>query len=295
MDIKDWILIGGGILLVAVIAHGFWLAYRSRNEQYKLAIDPDLIPKGDFDPMATLRGELPNGGARVRPATPEPTMDAQDFVLVPPQPAPSALRTENRGHGAQRREAKPYTPRQTAAVAQPRRKPEVTRRESTRTRPLESPSTVPAQAEPAATPPNPDELVVVHVLARNSAKFEGIDLMAAFMRNALKFGNMNIFHRVDPVTKETRFSVANAVNPGTFDLAAMDGFSTPGVSFFLNLQDAPEPVQTFDDMLVVARDVAASLEGDLKDEQRCVMTAQTIEHCRERIAEYSRKRMSQRA
>ncbi len=31
MDIKDWILVGGGLLLVAVIGHGFWLAWRSRT------------------------------------------------------------------------------------------------------------------------------------------------------------------------------------------------------------------------------------------------------------------------
>ena len=64
MDIKSFILIGGGLLIAAVIAHGFWIAWRSRREPYRLDIVPDLIPE-DVDEMERLRGELPNGGARV--------------------------------------------------------------------------------------------------------------------------------------------------------------------------------------------------------------------------------------
>jgi cell division protein ZipA len=48
-------------------------------------------------------------------------------------------------------------------------------------------------------------------------------------------------------------------------------------------------------MLGVARDIAATLDGDLKDEHKSVMTPQTVEHCRQRIAEFSRKRLSLRA
>jgi cell division protein ZipA len=47
-------------------------------------------------------------------------------------------------------------------------------------------------------------------------------------------------------------------------------------------------------MLAVARDVAAALSAELKDEQHSVLTNQTIEHYRQRIADFSRKRMSQR-
>ncbi len=32
VDIKDFILIGGGLLIAAVVAHGFWIAWRARRE-----------------------------------------------------------------------------------------------------------------------------------------------------------------------------------------------------------------------------------------------------------------------
>ena len=64
MDIKDFILIGGGLLIAAVVAHGFWIAWRDRRQDLRIDIKPDLIPD-DIDEMDRLRGELPNGGGRV--------------------------------------------------------------------------------------------------------------------------------------------------------------------------------------------------------------------------------------
>ena len=65
MDIKDFILISGGILIALVVVHGFWIAWKSRREPYRLDIAPD-IPRGEVDDdIGLLRGELPNGGARV--------------------------------------------------------------------------------------------------------------------------------------------------------------------------------------------------------------------------------------
>jgi cell division protein ZipA len=75
----------------------------------------------------------------------------------------------------------------------------------------------------------------------------------------------------------------------------MEVFRTPGVSFFMQMPGPEEPLDVFEDMLTVTRDVAAALGADLKDEHQCVMTSQTIAHCRARIEDFSRKRMSQRA
>ncbi|MYE83067.1 MAG: hypothetical protein F4X36_14770, partial [Gammaproteobacteria bacterium] len=140
-----------------------------------------------------------------------------------------------------------------------------------------------------------EEIFVINVLARNGDAFNGADLFEVFMRNALKFRDMNIFHRLDPVNGGVRFSVANAVEPGIFDLSDMASLETPGVSLFFRLPGPDQPGEVLDDMLGVARDIGKSLGGDLKDENMSVLTGQTLSHFKQRMAEFSRKRMSMRA
>ena len=82
---------------------------------------------------------------------------------------------------------------------------------------------VDAESAPPRSP-TPGEVIVINVLARNGAQFGGSDLLEAFLRNGLKFGDMNIFHRIQPASKVVQFSVASAVEPGTFDLSAMESF-----------------------------------------------------------------------
>ncbi len=119
--------------------------------------------------------------------------------------------------------------------------------------------------------------------------------MEVFLRSNLKFGDMSIFHRVNPMTKELQFSIANAVEPGTFDFGDVEAFKTAGVCLFLRLPGPQEAMQAFEDMLHVAKDLAQHLGGEIKDDRRSAMTAQTVEHCRQRIADFERKRMSARA
>ncbi len=140
-----------------------------------------------------------------------------------------------------------------------------------------------------------EEVFVINVLARNGGSFNGADLFEVFMRNTLKFRDMNIFHRLDPVSGAVRFSVANAVEPGIFDLSDMASLETPGVSLFFRLPGPEQPGAVLDDMLRVARDIGKSLGGDLKDENMSVLTGQTLSHFKQRMVEFSRKRMSMRA
>jgi len=321
MDIKDWILVGGGLLLVAVIGHGFWLAWRSRRDTLKIDIDPN-IPRGDFDDLDLLRAELPNGGARVRKIEP---LEQTDFVLepleapaanyksayarkpiVPPRKTPlhrePAVQkgAKTRPIGSERPfvAERPFVPERPIVPERPRdraREPARAAPQPMQARPVTQHAEPEAAPEPVAAKSLATEVIIINVLARNGAKFGGTDLMEAFLRNGLKFGDMNIFHRIQPTSKEVQFSVASAVEPGTFDLSAMEAFKTPGVSFFMRMPGPGQPLEVFEDMLAVTRDVAASLGADLKDEQLSVMTSQTIQHCRARIEDFSRKRMSQRA
>ena len=107
---------------------------------------------------------------------------------------------------------------------------------------------------------------------------------------------LDIFHRYSDAKGEGAllFSLANMVKPGTFDIDAMDEFETPGVSLFMTLPINADSMQSFDLMADTARAIAETLNGELKDEQRSVMTRQTLEHCRQRIRDFERTRLFRR-
>lgn len=320
---EDYILIGGGLLIALVIMHGLWLAWRSRQDPLPLDIESDM-PDDDFD-IDELGTEFPNGGARVVAERTAPTQRPLAFEGAAPvlmevvdesETNPGAVDVDMHGDetaaGSEKgsastdgygRSAEPIIAEASDSIAPARisrglrneqrsahREREAARRE-TRREVRRDARRDPADAAAGA---EENEVLAINVLARGNQRFNGSDLWAAFQRNGLTFGDMNIFHRLNPVTRTPQYSVANAIEPGTFDLSNMESMKTPGACLFLRLPGPSEPAAVFDDMLRVARDIEQRLDGELKDENFSVLTGQTEEHYRQRIAEFSRKRMSKR-
>lgn len=149
----------------------------------------------------------------------------------------------------------------------------------------------------AAAPTAPvEEVLIINVISRDENGFKGPALLQNILESGLRYGEMDIFHRHESMAGngEVLFSMANAVKPGTFDLDNIDQFSTRAVSFFLGLPGPRHPKQAFDVMIAAARKLAQELNGELKDEQRSVMTAQTIEHYRQRIIDFERRSLTQK-
>jgi len=144
-----------------------------------------------------------------------------------------------------------------------------------------------------SAPAEPSEVLVVNVMASHGRKFAGDDLMHVLITSGLKFGDMNIFHqRLGNQPKgPVIFSVANMLNPGTFDLNNMESFRTVGVSLFLALPTAINNLDAFEKMLDVARQLCDALGGELKDDNRNGMTAQTIEHYRQRVRDFELRQL----
>jgi cell division protein ZipA len=137
------------------------------------------------------------------------------------------------------------------------------------------------------------EVLVLNVTAKDGRVFVGDDLLQLLIGSGFKFGDMNIFHK--RLSKEPQstviFSVANMLNPGTFDLNNMDEFTTLGISFFLALPTPINSLDAFEQMLGVAQEIRDTLGGDLKDDHRNGMTGQTIEHYRQRIRDFELRRL----
>lgn len=136
------------------------------------------------------------------------------------------------------------------------------------------------------------DVLVIHVKAAKGEYFYGSDLLDLILENGMRYGEMNIFHRHADEDGEgpILFSMANMVKPGIFDLHTFEKFSTVGLSFFLPLPtELNNHMEAFDVMLTTAKNIANTLSGELNDEQRSVLTGQTIEHYRERISDFTRR------
>lgn len=157
----------------------------------------------------------------------------------------------------------------------------------------EAPSSRPSEVRQQAPVAQPAEVLVCNVMAREGSELHGDDLLETLITSGLKFGEMNIFHKRFRGTTNgpVIFSVANILNPGTFDLNAMADFRTIGVSLFLALPSPINNLEAFEQMLDVAIHLKESLDGELKDDHRNVMTAQTIEHYRQRIRDFELRQL----
>jgi len=309
--IRELFLGLGVVGVLAILGHGLWSRFR---DELPLRMDPSLGDDGDE--IDLTRSELPNGGARV--VSPESSLHAADPAapkddplsgLAPPAEDPLFPTASEASESepvvalapvaeeavppaeptpvpeqAPLFAGEPIVPR--TAVAGARKKREAPKAKT-------APKTAPT--EPAAKapepPPPPEEVLVVHVLARE-ALMAGPALVETVTHYGLRYGDMNIFHHYDEVTRQPAFSMASAVEPGTFDLSTLDSFETPGVSFFLQLPGPSAPLEAFEAMVQVAKALAERFQGELRDEQRSVMTAQTLDYCRQRIREFQRRQMS---
>ena len=136
--------------------------------------------------------------------------------------------------------------------------------------------------------------IVMTVMARPGERFSGDILRRALEGADLYHGAMNIFHRhEDPMDHRTPaiFSAANVLAPGYFEAEHMESMSSPGIAMFMRLPGPDDPANAFQQMLDAARSVADHLDGRLCDESRSTLTPQSINHLRERIADFGRRQM----
>ena len=287
MDIglREWLIVIGIVVIGGILFDG-WRRMRGSKVRLKLKLDRNAASQPDDDPEVL-------GPSRVADKQREPSLDEHDLPEMAAE-SRSKRRDEPPAGNLELDLDEPVAaaPRPAGVEeksAEPRGKDKP--REKTVDKPAEKVAEKPRAAEPPRDLPPVEEVLVINVVARDPAGFKGTALLQSVLGSGLRFGDMDIFHRHESMAGngEVLFSMANGVKPGTFDLDDIDNFSTRAVSFFLGLPGPRHPKQAFDLMVAAARSLAHELGGELKDEQRSVMTAQTIEHYRQRIVEFERR------
>jgi cell division protein ZipA len=266
----------------------------------------------DLDEFSMTAGERIGYEGKSRPAPARQTslFDDEDEELVEPGEAKSGLKSLFSSAFNRKKSEPAVAPKaeqpQPAEEVKATPEPEA---QSVETVPEQAPVTMMRpEPEPAPSPEpapasqsgsdnsyvgEPSEVLVINIMARDGRVFRGDDLMHALITAGLKFGDMNIFHQRLGRDKHSPviFSVANILNPGTFDLNTMDSFTTVGISFFLALPSPINNLDALEKMLTSAEQIRHALDGELKDDSRNGMTAQTIEHYRQRVRDFELRQL----
>ncbi len=129
------------------------------------------------------------------------------------------------------------------------------------------------------------EIVVVNLLANPHQAYRGYELLQALITTGMRHGKWNIFHRHEEVAGRgpILFSLASTVEPGTFDLARMSSFSTPGLSLFMRIDNVVSPAYVLDVLIATAQQLIAELGGEMCDERRAPLSKNKIAHWRAQL------------
>src|SRR5699024_12702486 len=94
---------------------------------------------------------------------------------------------------------------------------------------------------------------------------------------------------------ESVYGVANMRKHGELDPGDQYHLSTPGLTLFLVLPGAIEGVRAMRDMMETANGIAQRLGGQVLDDKRSLLKAQTAQYMLDQIAEIDRRARLQNA
>jgi len=149
----------------------------------------------------------------------------------------------------------------------------------------EAPAVAPATFSAAAIqwpPARTERVLSLRVVSADGEALPGRPLRQALESSGMVYGPQRIFHQVD-VDGAVRASAANLVRPGNLDPAQMDAQELRGLSLFCILPGPLPPAQMLDELVQLARDVAARVGAVVQDEQGAALTAERLTQMRRSV------------
>jgi len=139
--------------------------------------------------------------------------------------------------------------------------------------------------EPKPPRRDSDDLVIaLTIMAADNEKFAGRAIKAALESSNLHFGDLQVYHRFTAgARKQSIFSVANILDPGTLLPDKFTSLSTPGLLIFARLPGPVNGLAMFDDLLETAQSITEKLGGTLSDDAREPISESRLEAMRSRI------------
>ncbi len=298
LGIREWMLLIGGALFLAVVVDGLRRVLADKREEVRLS---RRAKKGFQDDG----GELPNhelpGSARVKPRITEQNVYEKDVPVlldavdedelnnIQEETANKILDDKNKP--LDKSDQVEPAPAVVDAIPEQVALPLETEQVAT-------PKEIPENNDTASDEPlgEVEEVIVINAHAKPGQSFNGKTMLESLLSLDLRFGSMDIFHKREGINGKQRiqFSVANSVEPGTFSLDDIDNFSTAGITFFMQLPGPAKPMEAFKDMLSSADTFVKALDGLLLDEQRNIISQQTLEHIKQQVEDFERRSLAKR-
>ena len=278
LELQEWLFLILGLVIVVVLVHGFWVQYFG-SDRLPLKLDKRFVstaPESNAGKDAIdLKAELPNGGARVVKvgtsqipvSDPAQARVRQSAAKTPRDDPAGSTEAASRGahdegahdEGAQTNE------RQADAAG--------------RAAPSSASDASPLTAQQETL------FLVLNILGDLS----GQPLLESLMDQGFEYGEKSIFHRLDEAGYP-KISLANAVEPGIFDIASMNALTTPGVTIFMCAHECEDAPAVFEELLLAAAHLAEDLGAQLCDDRRSAVTEQTVAHLRQTVQEFQFRR-----
>ena len=294
-DFRDWLIIVGIVSVAGVLLHGFWRMWTD-SDRLTVKLDKTFMSASSLDAeqndLGLFKAELPNGGARIIKV-------GASNILVPNQPSGAGKAIKDSSQPVHN-EGAAETPeaRFSGNTVQPRADSQSSlfgaesEFDAGQSEVFQAAQNQSDQDQSPAAEAVPGDIIIEekYVVINVLGDIHGKTLFASLQNLGFSFGEMNIFH-FNSAQSEIEFSLANAVEPGNFDLEQIDELVTPGVILFMRAHEMKDPLACFEQMLGAGVRLAEDLAGQLCDESRSMMTEQTIEHRKQDLQEYQFRRM----
>ncbi len=149
------------------------------------------------------------------------------------------------------------------------------------------------QNEPKVKVPEPELIFTLYLVSASEAPYQGEQLVQTLLDQGMRHGDMNIFHRHSQATGRgpIQFSLANAYDPGTFNLDKLDQLETKGLAVFMALPGPKKPIKAYEMMVATSKAIVQELGGYIIDSSKAHFSRQIEAHHKEQIQEFERRQL----